>query len=90
MRILATFALLACASCAPFPELDDTVDQEARDAPYPTLVNISALNAAIGPEPTLPLAEIESSLNELDATADALRGPVVDDESRSRMEEGVR
>ena len=90
MRILATFILFACASCASFPVLDDTVDQDAREAPYPTLVNISVLNAAIGPEPTIPLAEIESRLNELDATAEALREPVVDDESRSRMEEGVR
>ena len=90
MRLWVLISFLAATNCAPFPELDGTIDEEARTAPYPTLINISDLNAQTAPEPPEALADIENRLSRLDATANALRGPVVDDESRARLEEDIR
>lgn len=37
MRINLTLMMLAVAACGDFPQLDDTLSDAARDAPFPTL-----------------------------------------------------
>ena len=65
--------LLLCASCADFPDLDGTIDETARNAPFPDLVNIADLTAGL-PEPTEdPTADIAARLARLEARAEALR-----------------
>lgn len=87
---LATAAMLA--ACIQVPELDDAVSPAARSAPYPQLQPIKPgdIGAATTNEPE---EDVQDALNRrieaLQARADRLRGPVVDDAARARLEEGV-
>lgn len=44
----------ALAACSQFPELDASVDEQIRDAPYPDLVPVESLTARIGEDRITP------------------------------------
>lgn len=80
------------ASCTNVPELDATIPGHLRDADYPELVSLDgSLTAKQTPQEQAE--EIEQSLgarrNRLQARARKLNTPVVDPQSRTRMQNGV-
>ena len=94
MRLPLVFlpALFAALSaCNEFPALDDTMDREARNAPYPDLVPIETLNAQ-APDPRIKpetAADTQSRIDRLKARAARLQGNVIDAETHQRMQDGV-
>ncbi len=80
---------LALSGCATFPDLDSTIDEAARNAPFPTLINIDQLRGTVPSSQPEPLS-LDARLANLEARADRLRGPVVDAQTQARMEDGVR
>lgn len=88
---LILVATLALAACAQFPELDArTADIDPR-TPYPALVPLDPLLAGATDdqitEETGPRLEARAAA--LRARARSLRGAIIDDETRARMETGV-
>ncbi len=67
MRRLALTALLTLSACSTFPEVDARTRMVPANAPYPTLLPLDQLNAAI-PEP-----KAEEAGAALEARAAALR-----------------
>lgn len=51
---LILFLVAALSACSQFPELDATVSDDARDAPFPDLVPIESLTARIGQDRITP------------------------------------
>lgn len=82
------------AGCTRFPELAGTIEPEARTAGYPSLLTVDELAAlsdetgAIPGRTTAPETP-ESRIARLKARAARLRGGVIDQETRARMEAGV-
>ncbi len=69
MRFVAVLTLLlAVAGCIEVPELDQTITEEAKRAPYPNLVPVEPIRAAV-PKPQIGPGLAPS----LDARADALK-----------------
>ena len=93
IRLLAASALLlAGAACTQVPELDASIPDNLRNAPYPKLVQLDETLFAV-PRPQAQSAEIEKSLagrrDRLQSRARALNTPVVDPAARKRMQSGV-
>jgi len=90
--VLTLAALLAVASCTQVPELDATIPDHLRNAPYPELVPLDGSLATVLP-PQDQAAEIEQSLvarrDRLQGRAKALNAPVVDPVARQRMQDGI-
>lgn len=63
---------LLLTGCADFPVLDGTIDEDAKNAPFPRLVNIQSLQI-----PSITTDEdtgdLSGRLNRLNAEAEALR-----------------
>ncbi|QGY00401.1 hypothetical protein EI983_12540 [Roseovarius faecimaris] len=79
------------AACAEFPELDATLSDAARAAPYPQLLPVEELNARVG-EPRIDAEAadgIEARVAALKARAARLRGTVLDSSTRARMQTGI-
>ena len=92
-RLWPTLALVTLtAACTNVPELDATVPRHLRDADYPELVSLDGSLVA-KQTPRAQASEIEQSLgarrDRLQARARGLNTPVVDPESRKRMQKGV-
>lgn len=89
---LALIAGLTAAGCAQFPELDATLTDEARAAPYPDLVPLEGLQARIGSTRIDPgtAPAVQARIAALKSRASRLRGTVIDDATRTRMQAGVR
>jgi hypothetical protein len=91
MRAILFICLLGLGACADVPVLEDRIDQAARDAPFPALINIDPLLAEANAAP--PAAQITSNVNaqiaSLRARANRLRGPVIAAPDRARMARGV-
>lgn len=78
------------ASCAPFPDLDHTIDPAARDAGYPALVPLGPiLNAANASQTTIDATDINGRIAALNARANRLRGAVIDSATLARIRRGV-
>ena len=89
---LALFFNAALTACSQFPQLDDTVSTSARNAAYPDLVPVENIQNQV------PEARIEAT-DAMDATARAarlkaraarLKGAILDDATRQRMDAGVQ
>ncbi len=80
------------AGCTRFPDLDATLSDAARAAPYPDLVPLSGLQARIADTNTDPgtLPTIEARIAGLKSRAARLRGTVIDSAARARMQAGVQ
>jgi starvation-inducible outer membrane lipoprotein len=79
-------------ACTPFPELESTIPDDLKDAPYPDLVPLDTLNAAMA-QPQLTdesLSGLESRADRLRARAARLGGTVIDAPTRQRMSTGVQ
>ncbi|MCQ0092082.1 hypothetical protein [Roseovarius sp. M141] len=93
---LALIAALGAGSllpgCAQFPQLDATLTDQSRRAPYPDLVPLSGLQARINDTDTNAGAApaIEARIARLKSRAARLRGTVIDSDTRTRMQAGVR
>ncbi|SFE65688.1 hypothetical protein SAMN04515678_11340 [Roseivivax sediminis] len=82
--------LALLAGCATFPEVEAVESADVDTADYPRLVNIDTLIARTAPRATPDLrAGVEARAAGLRARADALRGPIIDDATRARMDAGV-
>jgi hypothetical protein len=89
---------LGLGACAPFPVFEATQDEAASAAPSPALIPLGPVLAqarALGPtpdaaEPADPeTAVVQNRADTLRGRAAALRGPVVDAETRARMQQGI-
>jgi len=78
--------------CTQFPQLDATLTDEARRAPYPDLVPLSGLQARISDTNTDPgtAPAIEARIAGLKTRAASLSGSVIDSGTRARMQAGVQ
>ncbi|WP_138935237.1 hypothetical protein [Roseovarius arcticus] len=93
LALIAALGLVgALSSCTQFPELDASVTNAARAAPYPDLVPLGGLQARLNTSNIAPdtVSTIEARIARLEARADRLRGSVIDDATRARMQAGVR
>ena len=89
--VLLAFAALSLAGCSTFPQLDEALDPDLKDDPYPRLVPAESLRAQ-APTPDLTVedrADIDARVATLRARADTLRGAVIDPDTRARMARGV-
>lgn len=82
---------LGLSACAEFPELDAALSDEARAAPYPTLLPVEDLNARVGEPRIAPDAAdaIEARVARLKARAARLRNTVLDSPTRARLQAGI-
>lgn len=81
---------LALMACATFPQLDDTISQADRDAPYPSLSDLDAvLASAPAPSALADSTEQLSRISALKARASRLRLPVLSQAERNRLRRGV-
>jgi hypothetical protein len=88
----ASALLLGGAACTQVPELDATIPDDLRNAPYPKLIRLDQSLFAVQP-PQEQSAEIEKSLaarrDRLQSRARGLNSTVVDPAARKRMQDGV-
>jgi len=91
MRAAFLFVLIGLAACAEIPALEDRIDATARNAPYPTLINIDPLLAQAGQTAsgTAITQDMTARIAALRARANALRGPIIPASLRNRMARGV-
>ncbi len=89
---LVLIAALGAAGCTQFPQLDATLTDESRRAPYPDLVPLSGLQARIDGTRIDPgtAPAIEARIDGLKSRATALSGTVIDSDTRARMQQGVQ
>jgi len=94
MRILLTMSLV-CATCACSPELpsaDETIGQDARNAPFPKLAPLGQLlaDADSGSKVEFEARSISDRVANLKARAAALqRRSVIDEQTRQRLRRAV-
>ena len=72
MRWLFGAITLLLTACAAFPELEGTIDDDARNAPYPRLVNIDDLTNADTATTAAPF-DLQGRIDRLNSKADSLR-----------------
>ncbi len=90
--VFLAFVTLSGAGCTRLPPLDETLDPDLRDAPYPQLVPAETLRSR-APSPDLTTedrTDIDARTATLRARADTLRGAVIDPDTRARMARGVQ
>ncbi len=98
--IIATAAGLS--ACTAFPEVDARTSPEVQSASYPALLPADDLRAQASTDPLeprgdLPLVatleqdaeQIDNRANSLRARAASLRGNVIDDEGRERLDQEI-
>jgi hypothetical protein len=81
---------LVVTACAEFPEVDAALSRGDPQAGYPDLLPLEALLSA--DDPRISETDDRALLGRaaaLRARANALRRPVIDRQTRSRMEDGV-
>ena len=86
-------AATSLAACTQFPELRHTQTGALQDAEYPALVPIEPILASVDAPSTDPALE-QDALNArvagLRGRANRLRGGVLSDAEKKRLEEGLR
>lgn len=90
MPRIALCLILVLTACARPPALDGTATDADRRAPYPRLLPLSEVLAGV-PETEAAAAapDLGARIAALNARADALRGPVVPNGTRTRMGRGI-
>lgn len=89
--VIVTTAVLLATACTQFPVIEDRVSEDVRDAPYMDLVPIETLRTGM-PEDQLADTDataVEARVARLRARAARLSGAVVDNQTRTRMSQGV-
>ncbi len=102
--LLAIAAAAVLSGCGSYPQFDAAVSDEARRSAYPALVPVENLRAtaaarapsdriattATGPgAPASPTAEIDARAARLKARASGLRGDVIDDADKDRLNQKI-
>jgi hypothetical protein len=91
-RSAVTAALIGLAGCTSVPELDATVPDEMRNAPYPELVELDA-SLTTPATPRKDGQRISKSLSDwqkrLQDRARRLNATIIDADTRARMQAGV-
>lgn len=93
LALIAAFGAGApLPGCTQFPQLDATLSDEVRRAPYPDLVPLDSLQDRMEMTQVQPgtLPAIEERIARLKARAAGLRGSVIDSAARARMQAGVQ
>lgn len=95
MKRALSFCMIAVAvtGCTQFPDLDHTQTGALDAAEYPALVPIEPLLAqanTAGADPVQTQDNLDSRLAGLRARANALRGTVLTDAEKRRLETGLR
>jgi hypothetical protein len=89
MRLPALFVLLsALCACTTLPEIDDSVTPEAEAADYPTLQPVETIFARVEAAERDEAAEraaLDARVRALEDRAEALRGDVLDADTRARL-----
>jgi hypothetical protein len=97
MRFIAfaKYAVLSATlmGCTQFPALDGAITEQGQNAQYPDLIPVETLLAlsapsAVSPEQTA--SGLNARVTALRNRAARLRGPVVDTNTRRRMQNGVK
>ena len=88
---LAVLALGLMAGCTQFPELDAKVGEQDRTATYPDLIPVDEITSGIPPAAITPETgeDLDARTDALRARADRLRGDVIDEDTRRRMQSGI-
>ncbi|MEB8387433.1 hypothetical protein OO012_09355 [Rhodobacteraceae bacterium KMM 6894] len=92
-RLAPAIALwTALTACTAFPQLESTISDDLKDAPYPDLVSLDTLNTSMAQSRVTDdtLAGVEARAARLRARAARLSGTVIDDPTRQRMSAGVQ
>ena len=86
--VLMLCLLGMCAACTRFPELDAVESPDVQAAEYPALLPIETLLASDPPTATPEMQTgIDARAEALRRRAGALRGPVLDDTTRTRLDD---
>lgn len=91
------FASAGLGACTTFPELDAQISPDVQSADYPTLLPAEDLRAQVstGPlepreQPLIAQAErIDTRADALRARAASLRGEVIEEEDRDRLDQDI-
>ena len=81
------------AGCTTFPELEDTQTEALEAAEFPVLVPVDPILAGTKPvDTTAPdtRTDFDARLAGLRARAEAMRGTVLTDAERRKLEDGIR
>ncbi len=91
LGLTALTLTLALSACTQFPELDQNTSAETRRAPYPDLLPVEDLRARLdAPRVTdQTTLSLEARVARLRARAARLRGTVIDDTSRQRLDRKI-
>ncbi len=88
---LAVLTLGLMAGCTDFPELDAQIGIDSRATTYPDLVPVEDITSAVPPAAITPQTgeELDARTKTLRARADRLRGEIIDEDTRRRMQSGI-
>ncbi|SEL87714.1 hypothetical protein SAMN05443999_10930 [Roseovarius azorensis] len=88
---LAVVALGLMAGCTQFPELDAQIAEQDRNATYPDLIPVEDITSGIPPKTITPQTgeDLDLRAEALRSRADRLRGDVIDEDTRRRMQTGI-
>ena len=98
IRALSIVCLTACLSaCSTFPDIDSQISPEVQSAGYPTLLPVQDLRAQVATGPSTPRDEpivlqaeqIDTRADALRARAASLRGDVIDQDDRDRLDSDI-
>ena len=85
-------AALPLAGCTEMPDLDGAISRQARNAPYPAILPLEALDLPASGETGAALAEaarLAARAHALRMRAAAIRRAIIDEATRKRMEAAV-
>ena len=92
LRLSFAFTIVALlGACSDFPQLDDAVSPAAKNAPYPSLIPMdqalaNAQDVQITDE---TVSTLNGRLNGLKNRATRAKRPVIDDETRNRLQDAI-
>ncbi|MEO0750811.1 MAG: hypothetical protein AAFY25_03330 [Pseudomonadota bacterium] len=95
---MAIIAIPAClAACSTFPELDGQISPAVQSADYPALLPAEDLRAQVSTGPLEPretpifaqAEQIDNRADALRARAASLRGDVIEEEDRDRLDQDI-
>lgn len=90
---LLLLAAASLAGCTQFPELDRTQTAQLEAAEYPPLVSLDQILAqaqAPQAEPAQTQSNLDGRLSGLRARANRMRGAVLTEQEKRRLDEGLR
>ncbi|MEM6566634.1 MAG: hypothetical protein AAF665_19440 [Pseudomonadota bacterium] len=99
IRVLSiVFVATSLGACSTFPEIDNRISPEVQSAGFPTLLPVQDLRAQVATGPIEPreqpivvqAEQIDNRADALRARAAGLRGDVIDEEDRDRLDKDIK